>query len=112
MIVPSVFIQCLSCHRWYSPLYCQSEGFISYLNDCVHMFMLMMISVIRCVTVFQTNIQNQFIGKHSYRIVIFSWLFGLIFPLSPLFNWNKYTSEGIGLYCGLDWFDQSLSSCI
>ncbi|CAF0937890.1 unnamed protein product [Rotaria sp. Silwood1] len=112
VIVPSVFIRCLSSHRWCSLFYCQLEGFISYLNGCVHMFMLMMISVIRYATVFQTNIQNQFIGQHSYCMVILCWLLGLIFALPPLFDWNKYTSEGIGFHCGLDWFDRSLSSRI
>ncbi|CAF4242795.1 unnamed protein product [Rotaria sp. Silwood2] len=112
VIVPSVFIQCLSCHRLCSPFYCQLEGFVSYLNGCVHMFTLMMISIIRYTTVFETNIQNRFIGQHSYWTVIVCWLFGLVFALPPLFNWNKYTPEGIGFHCGLDWFDRSLSSRI
>ncbi|CAF3438858.1 unnamed protein product [Rotaria sp. Silwood1] len=112
VIVPSIFIQCLSCHRLCSPFYCQLEGFVSYLNGCVHMFTLMMISVIRYATVFETNIQNRFIGQHSYWTVIVCWLFGLIFALPPLFNWNKYTPEGIGFHCGLNWFDRSLSSLI
>ncbi|CAF3089150.1 unnamed protein product [Rotaria sp. Silwood2] len=112
VIVPSVFIQCLSCHRLCSPFYCQLEGFVSYLNGCVHMFTLMMISIIRYTTVFETSIQNRFIGQHSYWTVIVCWLFGLVFALPPLFNWNKYTPEGIGFHCGLDWFDRSLSSRI
>ncbi|CAF4966542.1 unnamed protein product, partial [Rotaria sp. Silwood1] len=102
VIVPSVFIQCLSCHRLCSSFYCQLEGFVSYLNGCVHMFTLMMISVIRYATVFETNIQNRFIDQHSYWTVIVCWLFGLIFALPPLFNWNKYTPEGIGFHCGLN----------
>ncbi|CAF4747717.1 unnamed protein product, partial [Rotaria sp. Silwood2] len=112
VIVPSVFIQCLSCYRWCSPFYCQLEGFVSYLNGCVHMFMLMMISIIRYAIVFETNIQNRFIDQNSYWTVIISWLCGLIFALPPLFKWNKYTPEGIGFHCGLDWFDRSLSSRI
>ncbi|CAF3482854.1 unnamed protein product [Rotaria sp. Silwood1] len=112
VIMPSVFTQCLTCHRLCSPFYCQLEGFVSYLNGCVHMFTLMMISVIRYATVFETNIQNRFIGQHSYWTVIVCWLFGLIFALPPLFNWNKYTPEGIGFHCGLNWFDRSLSSLI
>ncbi|CAF1251818.1 unnamed protein product [Rotaria sp. Silwood1] len=110
--MPSVFTQCLTCHRLCSPFYCQLEGFVSYLNGCVHMFTLMMISVIRYATVFETNIQNRFIGQHSNWTVIVCWLFGLIFALPPLFNWNKYTPEGIGFHCGLNWFDRSLSSRI
>ncbi|CAF2321454.1 unnamed protein product [Rotaria sp. Silwood2] len=112
VIVPSIFIQCLSCHRLCSPFYCQLEGFVSYLNGCVHMFTLMMISIIRYATILETNPQNRFTGQHSYWTVIVCWLFGLIFALPPLFNWNKYTPEGIGFHCGLNWFDRSLSSRI
>ncbi|CAF2650154.1 unnamed protein product [Rotaria sp. Silwood2] len=112
VIVPSVSIQCLSCHRLCSPFYCQFEGFVSYLNGCVHMFTLMMISIIRYVLVFETNAQNRVIGQNSYWTVIICWLCGLIFALPPLYKWNKYTPEGIGFHCGLDWFDRSLSSRI
>jgi hypothetical protein len=112
VIAPSVFIQCLSCYRICSVYYCRLEGFVSYLNGCVHMFMLMMISIIRYSTVFQTNIKKRYFDRYSFITVIICWLFGLVFALPPLFNWNKYTPEGIGFHCGLDWFDRSISSRI
>ncbi|CAF1138103.1 unnamed protein product [Rotaria sordida] len=112
VMTPSIFIQCLFCHRLCSSFYCQFEGFVSYLNGCVHMFTLMMISFIRYATVFETNTLNLFIGQHSYWTIIICWLFGLIFALPPLFNWNKYIPEGIGFHCGLNWFDRSFSSRI
>lgn len=112
VIAPSVLIQCISCSRLCSPIYCRVEGFISYLNGCVHMFMLMIISLIRCTTVLQTNIRKRFFERHSFLTVSICWLFGLLFALPPLFNWNRYMPEGIGLHCGLDWFDRSLASQI
>jgi hypothetical protein len=71
-----------------------------------------MISLIRCTTVLQTNIRKRFFEQHSLLTVLSCWLFGLIFAVPPLFNWNKYIPEGIGFHCGLDWFDRSLSSQI
>lgn len=112
IISPSIFIQCFACYRLCSRFYCQIEGFISYLNGYVHMFMLMMISIIRYITVLQINIKNRFIDRHSNLTVMICWLFGLIFALPPLFNLNKYIPEGIGFHCGLNWFDQSISSRI
>lgn len=112
VIMPSVFKQFLSCHRMCSSFYCQLEGFISYLNGCVHMFMLMMISIIRYATVFEAHIKSRFIDLNRRWTIIICWLFGLFFALPPLFNWNKYTPEGIGFHCGLNWFDRSLSSLI
>jgi len=112
VIAPLVLIQCLSCYRLCSAFYCQFEGFVSYLNGCVHMFMLMMISLIRYNTVLQTNIRKRFFEQHSLLTVFICWLLGLVFALPPLFNWNKYTPEGIGFHCGLNWFDRSINSHI
>jgi hypothetical protein len=74
--------------------------------------MLMMISIIRYSTVFQTNIRKRYFEQHSLLTVMICWLFGLVFALPPLFNWNKYMPEGIGFHCGLNWFDRSISSRI
>jgi hypothetical protein len=71
-----------------------------------------MISLIRCTTVLQTNIQKRFFEQYSFLSVLSCWLFGFIFAAPPLFKWNKYMPEGIGFHCGLDWFDRSLSSQI
>ncbi len=110
VIVPSVILQCLRCSRLCSLFYCQLEGFISYLNGCVHMFMLMMISIIRYNIVLHTNTTQEYFQQHSYIGVIICWLFALIFAVPPLFNWNKYIPEGLGFHCGLNWFDRSINS--
>ena len=110
VITPSVFLQCFSCSRWCSTYYCRIEGFINYWNGCAHMFMLMMISVIRYQTVLQSNLRRQTSEKYSHLAVLFCWSFALVFALAPLFNWNEYIPEGIGFHCGLNWFDRSLSS--
>jgi hypothetical protein len=74
--------------------------------------MLMMISLIRYATVIQKSTRKQFFEQHSLLTVLICWLFGLVFALPPLFNWNKYMPEGIGLHCGLNWFDRSFNSQI
>lgn len=112
VISPSVFFQCFTCYRWCSPFICRFEGFVNYLNGCVHMFMLMMISIIRYSTVLQSQVKKQTFHQHSYLAVLVCWLCGLIFAVPPLLNWNKYIPEGIGFHCGLDWFDRSISSRI
>ena len=109
-IVPSVILQCLGCSRLCSIFYCQFEGFISYLNGCVHMFMLMMISIIRYNLVLHTNSTSSCFHRYSSILVVICWLFALIFAILPLLNWNKYIPEGLGFHCGLNWFDQSINS--
>ena len=109
-IAPSVAIQCFSCDRWCSTSYCRLEGFISYFNGCSHMFLLMMISLIRYSTVHQLHIRNRRFDQHSYLAVVFCWSCASLFAVPPLFNWNEYIPEGIGFHCGLNWFDRSFSS--
>ncbi|CAF2497127.1 unnamed protein product [Rotaria sp. Silwood2] len=110
VILPSVILQNLTCTRLCSLFYCQLEGFVSYLTGCVHMFMLMMISIIRYGTVLPTNTTKKYFQQHSYISVVICWLLALIFALPPLFNWNKYVPEGLGFHCGLNWFDRSFYS--
>ncbi|CAF3447448.1 unnamed protein product [Rotaria sp. Silwood1] len=110
VIIPAVILQNFTCTRLCSLFYCQLEGFVSYLNGCVHMFMLMMISIIRYGTVLPTNTTKKYFQQHSYISVIICWLFALIFAVPPLFKWNKYTPEGLGFHCGLNWFDRSFNS--
>lgn len=107
-VVPSVILQCLQCTRLCSIFYCQFEGFISYLNGCVHMFMLMMISIIRYKLVLHTNSIDSCFHRYSSIHVIICWLFALIFAILPFFNWNQYIPEGLGFHCGLNWFDRSI----
>lgn len=109
-IVPSVILQCLTCSRLCSMFFCQFEGFISYLNGCVHMFMLMMISILRYEIVLHNNTTHSYFHRYSYITVGICWLFALVFAILPLFNWNKYIPEGLGFHCGLNWFDQSINS--
>ncbi|UJR29204.1 hypothetical protein I4U23_010418 [Adineta vaga] len=110
VIGPSVFFQCFYCYRWCSPFYCRFEGFVSYLNGCVNMFMLMMISIIRYSSVIHTNISKRYLERHSSLTVIVCWCCGLIFAVPPLFHLNEYIPEGVGFHCGLNWFDRSTKS--
>ena len=112
IILPSVFSQSFTCRRLCSPFYCQLEGFVSYLNGCVHMFLLMMISIIRYVTVFrETTVKRRF-RQYSNLALLISWLLGLVFAVPPLFKWNRFVPEGLGFHCGLNWLDRSISSSI
>ena len=112
VVLPSVFLQSFTCRRLCSPFYCQLEGFVSYLNGCVHMFLLMIISIIRYITVLRVNTLKRRFRRHSNLAVLACWLLGLVFAVPALFKWNRFVPEGLGFHCGLNWFDQSISSHI
>ena len=112
VMIPSVILQSFTCQRLCSPFYCQLEGFISYLNGCVHIFMLMMISIIRYVTVLHGSVAKRRFRRNSNLAVVISWLLGLVFAVPPLFKWNRFIPEGLGFHCGLNWSDRSTSSHI
>ena len=112
VVLPSVFLQSFTCRRLCSPFYCQLEGFISYLNGCVHMLLLMMTSIIRYVTVLHATTTKRRFRRNWNLAVLACWMLGLVFAVPPLFKWNRLVPEGLGFHCGLNWFDQSISSHI
>ncbi len=74
--------------------YCHFDGFVSYLNSCAHLIMLMMISVIRCRTIRQTSIRKWFFEHLTLLAVSSCTSFGLAFVVLSLFIWiNIFLSE-------------------
>ena len=110
VMTPSILLQSFTCTRFCSLFYCRLEGFVSFLSGCVHMFKLMMISIIRYVTILRGSSKQGYLRRNSNITIILSWLLGLLFALPPLFNLNQYIPEGFGFHCGLDWFDKSIAS--
>jgi hypothetical protein len=110
IMLPSVSLQCWSCDRLQSIVYCQLEGFVSYLNGCVHMFLLMMVSIYRYITVLYGGTTRRYFLRQSNVAVLISWLLGCVFAVPPLFDFNRYIPEGLGFHCGLNWFDRSRAS--
>jgi hypothetical protein len=76
------------------------------------MFLLMMISIIRYVTVLRGSATKRRFRRNNNLAVLISWLLGLVFAVPPLFKWNRFIPEGLGFHCGLDWSDPSTSSHI
>jgi hypothetical protein len=113
--VPSVVIQCFLCRRLCSSLICQIEGFNSFLNGCITMYMLVALSIIRYLTTANTSSRNiqQLFQKYNLSLVIVCFILGSIWAVPPIFGrMNAYVPEGLGFHCGLNWFDRSLVSRI
>jgi uncharacterized membrane protein len=112
VMLPSVSLQCLTCNRLCSLIYCQLEGFVSYLNGCILIFLLMIISIMHYVAITRADTSRSYIHRYPHVSVLVCWLLGVAFALPPLFDWNRYIAEGLGFHCGLNGLDRSLSSHI
>ena len=112
VVLPSAILQYFTYRRLCSPLYCQLEGFVSYLNGCVHMFLQTTMSIIRYVTVLYASAVKRRFRRRSNLALLISWLLGLVFAVPPLFKCNRFVPQGLAFRCGLNWFDQSTSSYI
>ncbi|CAF1312249.1 unnamed protein product [Adineta ricciae] len=113
---PPVLAQCFLCHRLCSPFICRLEGFNSFFNGCVTMYMLVALSIVRYATTanssFSIHFQRQIKSRHFLLVFICSSMAG-IWAIPPIFGRvSAYVPEGLGFHCGLDWFDRSLSSRI
>ena len=114
--VPSVVIQCFLCRRLSLTLICQVEGFNSFFNGCMAMYMLVALSVVRYVTTANSSLsqrlQRRIEDKSSYLVLI-CLLLSSLWAVPPLFGrGNAYVPEGLGFHCGLNWCDRSLPSRI
>ena len=114
--VPSVVTQCFLCRRLCVPLICRIEGFNSFLNGCVAMYMLVALSVLRYATTANSSMSINFqrqLEQHNLYLVVICLIFGGVWAIPPIFGrMSAYAPEGLGFHCGLDWFDRSLAGRI
>lgn len=110
--VPSVVMQCFLCRRICIPLICRIEGFNSFYNGCVTMYMLVALSIVRYATTASSSMPVDFqrrLEKYSWHLVILCFVMGAVWAVPPIFGrMSAYAPEGLGFHCGLDWFDRSL----
>jgi len=114
--VPSVVVQCFLCHRLCIRTICLIEGFNSFLNGCLTMYMLVALSIIRYATTAKSpmsiRVQRR-LEKKNFYFVFICVLLSCIWAVPPtLGRMSAYAPEGLGFHCGLDWFDRSLSGRI
>ena len=114
--VPSVTAQCFLCRRLCIPSICKMEGFNSFFNGCVTMYMLVALSIVRYITTanspFSIYFQRQF-ETHNFYFLLICFIFGGVWAIPPLFgHMSSYVPEGLGFHCGLNWFDRSLAGRI
>ncbi|CAF1548230.1 unnamed protein product [Adineta steineri] len=110
--VPSVVLQCFLCRRLCITFICHIEGFNSFFNGCLAMYMLVALSIVRYSTTanssLSTNFQRQ-LEQRSVHILIICFILSGVWAVPPLFGrMSAYAPEGLGFHCGLDWFDRSL----
>ena len=113
--VPLVVIQCFLCRRLCSSVICQNEGFNSFLNGCITMYMLVTLSIIRYTTTANASprCSQQLLKKYNRSLMIVWFIPGSIWAVAPIFcRVNAYIPEGLGFHCGLNWFDRSFASRI
>lgn len=114
--VPSVVTQCFLCRRLCIRSICLIEGFNSFLNGCIAMYMLVALSIVRYFTTAKSSVSIAFqrqLEQRNLYIVGLCIIFGGIWAIPPLFgHMSAYSPEGLGFHCGLDWFDRTLAGRI
>ena len=109
--VPSVVAQCFLCRRFCSSFICQLEGFNSFFNGCLTMYMLVTLSIVRFHTTANSPLSNEaqnLLQTRGGLLLIVCFVLSGLWAVPPLFGRiNVYVPEGLGFHCGLNWFDRS-----
>lgn len=42
-------------------------------------------------------------NKKTWYLALALWFYSLIFAFAPMVGWSKYTTEGLGISCSVDW---------
>ncbi|CAF3410217.1 unnamed protein product [Rotaria sp. Silwood1] len=114
--LPSVVLQCFLCHRLCSTLICHIEGFNSFFNGCITMYMLVALSILRYITTANSSLSINFQNKlerHTLILIMISFILASIWTVPPIFGrMSAYVPEGLGFHCGINWFDITIPSRI
>lgn len=114
--VPPVVVQFFLCFPIRSSFICQIEGFNSFFNGCLSMYILVALSMVHYISTtrssFLIELQRKF-ETSQLILVIFCFVFSGIWSIPPLFGrFSTYVPQGLGFHCGLNWFDRSLTGRI
>lgn len=55
--------------------------------------------------------RNQFMSVRKTLYVVFAlWIYSFIFAIAPVAGWSRYSKEGIGTSCSVDWQETDIQS--
>nr|WBO26012.1 short-wavelength sensitive opsin [Hemitaurichthys polylepis] len=88
----------------FGALACKIEGFLATLGGMVSLWSLAVIAFERWLVICKPLGNFAFKPDHAIACCAFTWVFGLMASLPPLFGWSRYIPEGLQCSCGPDWY--------
>lgn len=96
--------------RWlYGDIGCKITGFIMYFVGCAGIFIIAVISFERYYIIYNPLSFRQ-VRVKTICLAIFACLFfAFLWAVLPLFGWSRYSLEGVGTSCSVEWKEKSLN---
>nr|KAG5713827.1 hypothetical protein BaRGS_024454 [Batillaria attramentaria] len=82
---------------------CVFDAFAVYFLGLSSMYLLAAISVDRYIVIVRPLASSSVTHRMSSLAIGMCFLFGLFWTTMPLLGWNRYTQEGIGVQCSVEW---------
>nr|BDI63177.1 xenopsin 1 [Peronia verruculata] len=82
---------------------CAVDAFVVYFLSCTSIYLLAAISMDRYIIIVKP-IPALVVTQRAANFSIFlCFFFGFLWAVMPLFGWNEYSLEGIGIACSVTW---------
>ncbi|XP_013382905.1 rhodopsin, GQ-coupled-like [Lingula anatina] len=82
---------------------CVLHGFMMYFAGLSEMYCLTAIAIDRYIVIAKPLLAPAITQTKALIAIVACYVGGLMFAMAPLFGWSKYTYEGAGTTCGIDW---------
>jgi c-opsin len=89
----------------YGRVGCVVSGFIMYLTGTAGVYFMVAMSIERFMIIYKRKLTNRVLA-----LVISACIFlGLFWSILPIFGWSRYSLEGAGTSCSVEWHERSLN---
>lgn len=107
--VPPILTSNFACRWIWAYQSCVFTAFMMYWIGCSSIYLLVALSIERLYIIYEP-LSVRYVNRSLYvKAVVACLLFGLVWPLLPLFGWSHYSFEGYDTSCSVEWSERSMN---
>ena len=104
---PPLVINCYYETWSLGPLMCEIYGMCGSLFGCVSIWSMTWIAYDRYNVIVKGISAKRLSTSRAVFYILITWVFALVWTISPVFGWNRYVPEGNMTACGTDYFTKT-----
>jgi c-opsin len=88
---------------------CITSGFIMYFIGTAGIYIMVAISIERFMIIYKPMSIKKITHKVLANVIGICMLLGIFWSVLPIFGWSRYSLEGVGTSCSVEWYERSLN---